>query len=97
MTKFSAADIRKLARLCRLRLTDDEVSQYQTELSGILAYVEQLQDVDVTGLEPTSQVTGLTNVIRDDEEVYYGVGPADLLKNAPSIQDGQFKVKRMIG
>ncbi len=97
MTKFSAADIRKLARLCRLRLTDDEVARYQNELSEILAYVEQLQDVDVSGLEPTSQVTGLMNVVRADELINYEVTPSDLLKNAPQQQDGQFKVKRMIG
>lgn len=97
MTKFSAADIRKLARLCRLRLTDKEVSQYQKELSNILAYVEQLQSVDVSGLEPTSQVTGLTNVTRDDVEIDYGVSPEELLKNAPAQQDNQFKVRRMIG
>lgn len=96
MTKFSAADIRKLAKLCRLRLTDEEVSKYQNELSSILAYVEQLQDVDVQGLEPTSQVTGLTNVVRDDTEIDYGVSQHDLLKNAPAQQDEQFKVKRMI-
>jgi aspartyl-tRNA(Asn)/glutamyl-tRNA(Gln) amidotransferase subunit C len=97
MTKFSAADIRKLARLCRLRLTDEEVAKYQDELSAILAYVEQLQDVDVAGLEPTSQVTGLQNVVRADEEIDYGVKPQDLLKNAPAQQDNLFKVKRMIG
>ncbi|MFO0882561.1 MAG: Asp-tRNA(Asn)/Glu-tRNA(Gln) amidotransferase subunit GatC [Candidatus Saccharimonadales bacterium] len=97
MTKFSAADIRKLARLCRLRLTDEEVTKYQDELSAILAYVEQLQDVDVAGLEPTNQVTGLQNVVRIDEEVNYGVTPKELLKNAPAQQDDMFKVKRMIG
>lgn len=96
MTKFSTADIRKLARLCRLRLTDEEVVKYQNELSNILAYVELLQDVDVNGLEPTSQVTGLTNVVREDVEIDYGVTPADLLKNAPAQSQNQFKVKRMI-
>lgn len=93
MTKFTAADIRKLARLCRLRLTDDEVAKYQNELSAILAYVEQLQDVDVAGLEPTSQVTGLQNVVRPDEEIDYGATPKELLKNAPAQQDNMFKVK----
>lgn len=97
MTKFTAADIRKLARLCRLRLNDDEVARYQNELSAILSYVEQLQTVDVTGLEATSQVTGLTNVVRADVPVDYGISPNELLKNAPATQDGQFKVKRMIG
>ena len=97
MTKFSVADIRKLAHLSRLQLTDDEVTRFQSELSAILGYVEQLRDVDVAGLEPTSQVTGLTNVVRADIEVNYGVSQKDLLKNAPAIQDNQFKVKRMIG
>jgi len=97
MTKFSAADIRKLARLSRLRLTDEEVARYQNELSEILAYVEQLQDVDVVGLEPTSQVTGLTNVVRKDSVIDYGVTPQELLKNAPAKEANLFKVKRMIG
>lgn len=97
MTKFTAADIRKLARLCRLRLNDDEVTRYQTELSAILSYVEQLQSVDVQGLQATSQVTGLTNVVRADVSIEYGVSAKELLKNAPATQDSQFKVKRMIG
>lgn len=97
MTKFSAVDIRKLAKLSRLQLTDDEVARFQDELSAILGYVEQLQDVDVAGLEPTSQVTGLVNVVRADEVVDYGVSQEELLKNAPAREANQFKVKRMIG
>ena len=85
-----------MAQLCRLRLTDDEIIKYQSELSSILAYVEMLQDVDVSGLEPTSQVTGLTNVVREDTEIDYDVTPEQLLKNAPAQSKNQFKVKRMI-
>jgi aspartyl-tRNA(Asn)/glutamyl-tRNA(Gln) amidotransferase subunit C len=96
MTKFSDADIRKLARLCKLKLSDKEVSIYQKELSEILEYVEVLQKVDVEGLEPTSQVTGLSNVGRADEIIDYGVTPADLLKNAPATEDTYFKVKRIL-
>jgi aspartyl-tRNA(Asn)/glutamyl-tRNA(Gln) amidotransferase subunit C len=97
MTKLSAADIRKLARLSRLQLTDAEVAKYQKELSAIVDYFEQLQEVDTTELEPTSQVTGLVNVVRADDPIQYGVTPDALLKNAPATADGQFKVKRMIG
>jgi aspartyl-tRNA(Asn)/glutamyl-tRNA(Gln) amidotransferase subunit C len=97
MTKLSAADIRKLARLSRLQLTDEEVAKYQKELSAIVDYFEQLQKVDTDGLEPTSQVTGLQNVVRADSAVDYGVSPEALLKNAPATSEGQFKVKRMIG
>jgi len=53
--------------------------------------------VDVAGLEPTNQVTGLTNVMRKDEVKHYGYEPADLLKNVPAVQNNHLKVKRMIG
>lgn len=97
MAKLTRDDVLKLARLARLDLSDDEVEEYSHELSEILQYVEQLGSVDVTGLKPTNQVTGLTNVMRDDEVKDYGYATADLLKNLPSAQDGQIKVKRMIG
>jgi aspartyl-tRNA(Asn)/glutamyl-tRNA(Gln) amidotransferase subunit C len=97
MTKLSAADIRKLARLSRLQLTDDEVEKYQKELSAIVDYFKQLQKVDTNSLASTSQVNGLVNVIRADELIDYGIEQKELLKNAPATQDSQFKVKRMIG
>lgn len=87
----------KLASLARISLSDDEVDEFSTELSAILQYVEQLSSVDVSGLQPTNQVTGLTNVMREDEVKDYGYEPADLLKNVPAVQDNQIKVKRMIG
>lgn len=97
MADLSRDDVLKLARLARLTLTDEEVAQYQIELSEILRYVEQLQGADVEGLEPTYQVTGLKNVTRNDEIVDYGLTPEDLLRIAPTTQDRQVKVKRMIG
>jgi aspartyl-tRNA(Asn)/glutamyl-tRNA(Gln) amidotransferase subunit C len=96
MTKISAADVKKLAKLSRLKLTDKEVAKYQDELSAILSYVEKLQGVDVKGLEPTSQVTGLKNVVRPDELMDYGTTPDELLKNAPAVEGHQFKVNRII-
>lgn len=86
----------KLARLARLDLTDEEAELYRTQLHAILQYVDQLTDVDVAGLEPTIQVGGLKNVMRDDEVVDYGISPEELLRLAPKSQDGQIKVKRMI-
>jgi aspartyl-tRNA(Asn)/glutamyl-tRNA(Gln) amidotransferase subunit C len=97
MAKLTREDVLKLARLARLELSDDEVEAYSRELSEILQYVEQLGAVDVSGLKPTNQVTGLTNVYRDDEIKDYGYKAADLLKNVPEVKDGQIKVKRMIG
>lgn len=97
MAKLSRDDVLKLARLSRLRLSEDEIEQFGSEISEILGYVEQLSEVDTKGLEPTSQVTGLTNVMRADEIVDYGTTQDKLLKNAPAIDKKQFKVKRVLG
>ena len=97
MAKLSRDDVLKLAALARLSLSEEEVDAVAGELSAILGYVEQLSSVDVSGLEPTNQVTGLTNVMRKDEVKDYGYTPADLLKNVPAVEKNQLKVKRMIG
>lgn len=96
MSKLSRDDVLKLARLSRLKLSDEEVEKFREELSSILEYVEKLDAVDTSGLEPTSQVTGLTNVMREDETRDYGYKTEDLLKNAPATRDNQFKVKRVL-
>ncbi len=96
MAKLTREDVLKLAALSRLRLTEEEVERLRGELSEILSYVEMLDDVDVQNLEPTYQVTGLKNVMRDDETQEYGYRLDELLKNAPSIEDNQFKVKRVL-
>jgi aspartyl-tRNA(Asn)/glutamyl-tRNA(Gln) amidotransferase subunit C len=97
MADLTHDDVLKLARLARIDMTDDEVSEFTEEFNEILIYVDQLQAVDVTGLEPTSQVTGLVNVTRDDVIKDYGYDPKELLKNVPDTQDDLIKVDRMIG
>jgi aspartyl-tRNA(Asn)/glutamyl-tRNA(Gln) amidotransferase subunit C len=96
MSKLSRDDVLKLAQLSRLKLTDDEIERFRVDLSSILEYVEKLDSVDVSGLEPTYQVTGLKNIMRMDEPIDYGYETKDLLKNAPAVQDNQFKVKRVL-
>jgi len=97
MAKLTRDDVLKLARLSRLKLTEEEIEKFQGEISDILGYVEMLNKVDADNLRPTYQVTGLTNVTRPDEIVDYGVTPAELLKNVPEKEDNYIKVKRMIG
>lgn len=97
MANLSREDILKLAHLARLHLSDDEVTRFAGELGAVLGYVEQLQEVELGDLEPTFQVTGLTNVMRPDEPVDYKATREELLKNAPSTENGHFKVKRMVG
>ncbi|MEI6750984.1 MAG: Asp-tRNA(Asn)/Glu-tRNA(Gln) amidotransferase subunit GatC [Candidatus Saccharibacteria bacterium] len=96
MAKITKEDVLRLARLSRLHLTDEEVSKYQVEIEAMLGYVEQLKSVDLGDLEPTSQVTGLKNVMRQDTEKSYGASPEQLLKNSTSIVEGQIKVRRML-
>ncbi len=97
MAKLTRDDVLHLAQLARVSLSDDEVDEFSDELSAILQYVESLSTVDVGGLKPTNQVTGLTNVMRDDVIKDYGYASQDLLKNVPAVQSNQLKVKRMIG
>lgn len=96
MAKLTRDDVLRLAQLARLKLTDAEVGKLQDELGSILGYVEQLDQVDVAGIEPTYQVTGLTNVTRGDEEIDYGIKRGAMIKLLPAAQDDYIKVKRMV-
>lgn len=96
MSKLSRDDVLNLAKLSRLKLSEEEISRFQMELSEILGYVEMLDQVDTSGLEPTYQVTGLKNITRTDEIKPYQASAEALLKNAPATQDGQFKVKKVL-
>lgn len=97
MADISRDDILKLAQLSRLALSDDEVDEFAGEINEILRYVEQLQAVDISGVKPTNQVTGLTNVTRPDEVIDYGYEPKELLKNVPAVEADHIKVQRMVG
>lgn len=96
MSQLTREQILKLAKLSRLSLTEDEITKYQKELGDILDYVKRLESVDVSGLKPTYQVTGLQNVMREDVVVKQQATPEELIKNAPKSQDGYIKVGRMI-
>lgn len=97
--KLTKDQVKHVAKLARLGLSEADTSKFQTQLSGILDYVEQLNEVKTDGVEPTAQVTGLVNVVREDE-VLTGdarlADPAELLKctNLP-IEKNQIKVKNV--
>ncbi len=90
--KISKKEVEKIARLARLELTEGEVVRYAGELSVILGYVGQLQEVDTENVAATSQVTGLSNVMREDA-VDACDNPEELVALAPEHQDGLIKVK----
>ncbi len=95
MSKITDEDVLKLAKLSKIRLSQEELSKFRVEIESILGYVEQLQLVNTDELEATNQVTGLENVMRDDKEDTFT--PAiDLLKNVPSLEDDYIKVRRVL-
>lgn len=67
MTQLTAAQVRHIAKLARLTLSDDEVERYAKELTSILDYVETLQKIDTKGVEATANITGLSGVDREDQ------------------------------
>lgn len=96
MNKITTNEVEKLAKLARLGLTKEEVSSLSLEMSAILDYVKQLDEVDVSGVEPTSQVSGLTGVTREDKVVSSAIERKELLSNTPDTDNGFIKVKSVL-
>ncbi len=96
MPSISIDDVQYVAKLAKIAITDVEATKLQGELGTILGYVRQLDSLDTAGVEPTYQVTGLTNVMRPDKQIDYGVSQTELLKNAPHTQDNQIKVPKVL-
>ena len=95
MTNISNSDIQHLAGLSSLALADDEVDGLRQDLENIIGYIEQLGELDTSGVEPTYQVTGLENVWREDE-VQLGISRDELLELAPEKQNNQVKVPQVL-
>lgn len=92
-------NVNHIAKLARLGLAEGEEKKFAKELSSILDFVAKLRQAPTAGVEPTAQVTGTTNVFRDDEEDPISQGRHSkerILKNAPSSTGGFFKVKRVL-
>lgn len=90
MTTITTDDVLYVARLAKIALREGEAAKFTKELDAILGFVQQLDAVDTQGLQPTYQVTGLTNVTRKDELVNYGTTQKDLLKNVPRTHAGGY-------
>lgn len=95
-TTISSDDIAHLADLSNLQLTDEESASLRQDLEAILAYISELSDLDTDNVEPTYQVTDLSNVWRDDTKIDSGVDRDALLSLAPSTQDNQVKVPKVL-
>jgi len=88
-------DVRYTAQLARLNLSEAEIVKFQTQISQILAYVEKLEQVDVTGVEPTAHANAIFNVFREDTpRDWFTAG--DALANAPRMANQLFIVPKVI-
>ena len=96
MSTITTDDVRHLAQLSNLQLADDEVDNLRGDLENILGYIEQLGELDTTGVAPTYQVTGLENVWRDDEVQISSVTREQLLSLAPEQADNSVKVPKVL-
>lgn len=89
---LTQTEVRKIADLARIAISEAEIPKYQLELSAILTYVEQLNEVDTSQVEPTSQVTGLENQTRPDA-ITYDFTREQMLASAIETAEDHVKVK----
>jgi len=90
-----AATVRRIAHLARIAVAEDEVEHLRRELNAILAFVEQLSEVDVEGVEPMTSVIPMAMKKRRDEVTDGGI-PDEILENAPAAEDGFFVVPKVV-
>jgi aspartyl-tRNA(Asn)/glutamyl-tRNA(Gln) amidotransferase subunit C len=89
------ATVRRIAHLARIAVAEDEVEHLKNELNGILAFVEQLQEVEVEGVEPMTSVTPMAMKKREDV-VTDGDIADDIVKNAPATEGHYFIVPKVV-
>ena len=90
-----AATVRRIAQLARIAVSETEIPHLQGELNAMLAFVEQLEEVDVEGVEPMTSVTPMEMKKRPDVVNDGGI-PDDLVKNAPATEDHFFLVPKVV-
>jgi aspartyl-tRNA(Asn)/glutamyl-tRNA(Gln) amidotransferase subunit C len=93
--KIDISEIERLAELSRLRLNDDEKYRVREDMQRIIGFIDKLQQVDTTGIEPLVHVNNHVNVLRDDIEAQ-SINREDALKNAPSHDSDFFKIPKVL-
>ena len=95
-TSITDADVRHVAKLSRLKLSDDQIADYTKQLGRVLGYIDKLSELDVEGVEPMAHALDMSNVLRDD--VVQEPLPVDkALASAPASDPPFFKVPKVLG
>ncbi|WP_203364315.1 MULTISPECIES: Asp-tRNA(Asn)/Glu-tRNA(Gln) amidotransferase subunit GatC [unclassified Bacillus (in: firmicutes)] len=95
MTRITEEQVRHVANLARLAVTDEEVEKFTSHLDAIISFAEQLNELDTTDVLPTSHVLDMKNIMREDE-AKPGLPQEEVLKNAPDHENGQIRVPSII-
>ncbi|WP_419893448.1 Asp-tRNA(Asn)/Glu-tRNA(Gln) amidotransferase subunit GatC [Oceanobacillus kimchii] len=95
MAEISKDQVKHVAHLARLELNDEAVEKMSDELSAIIDFAEQLNELDTDSVEPTTHVLNLKNVMRKDEPKKW-ISQEDALRNAPDHKDGQIRVPSIL-
>lgn len=90
-----AATVKRIGRLARIRIEEGEVETYRVELNAILGFVEQLDEVNVAGVEPMTSVTPMT-LRRREDKITDGGYPEKIVANAPLSEDNFFEVPKVV-
>lgn len=93
--KIDEAQVRKVAKLSRLDLTDSEIHEFTGQLESILAYVDKLDELDTEGVEPLAHCLPISNCLRADV-VTHSAGADAILANAPQRDGDYFKVPKIL-
>ncbi|MCB0712694.1 MAG: Asp-tRNA(Asn)/Glu-tRNA(Gln) amidotransferase subunit GatC [Ignavibacteriae bacterium] len=94
-TNITQEEVRRVAALAKLRFSDEEIESFTEQFDRIVAYVEKLNEVDCTGVEPMARVGGEITPPREDTPGEL-LEPAEALKNAPKKMEGFFSVPKVI-
>ncbi|WP_182006954.1 Asp-tRNA(Asn)/Glu-tRNA(Gln) amidotransferase subunit GatC [Priestia aryabhattai] len=95
MSRISVDQVKHVANLARLAVTDDEAELFTKQLDAIITYAEQLGELDTTNVKPTSHVLDMKNVMREDKPAK-GLPIEDVVKNAPDHKDGYIRVPTIL-
>jgi len=93
---INQTDIKHIAELSRLKLTEGEEKQFDEQLGSILKYIEKLNKVETRNIEPTAQVSGLVDVLRSDDVLDWDRKEVEAALAQGEIENGQVKVKRVL-
>jgi len=95
LSRISKDQVKHVAHLARLAVTDEEAEMLTEQLDKIIGFAEELNELDTDNVEPTTHVLELKNVLREDE-VRNSVSVDEAMRNAPAQKDGQFKVPNIL-